>query len=168
MDYFIGHRKERNWEFGLPVFSAPYYVDAYVYRTCPFEFVKKALMANYWTPEELLKYDTPYRKGVEYGKHFRMTKRPNKLYERPLYGQWIIEVKVPNEFMWYHHNIGNCVGAWSFCDEFVGKYGWASSNAHCQTITALKRRLGKWKLPIGAKVCALGVFDERYEFTIKK
>ena len=38
-----------------PVFNAPYYVDAYVIRNCPFDFIQKELMLNYghWSQEKI-------------------------------------------------------------------------------------------------------------------
>jgi hypothetical protein len=43
-----------------PIFNAPYYVDAYVIRNCPFDFIQKELMLNYghWSQEKINKaYD---------------------------------------------------------------------------------------------------------------
>lgn len=38
-----------------PIFNAPYYVDAYVVRNCPFDFIQKELMVNYgyWSQERI-------------------------------------------------------------------------------------------------------------------
>lgn len=30
-----------------PIFNAPYYLDAYLIRNCPFDFIQKELMINY-------------------------------------------------------------------------------------------------------------------------
>lgn len=37
------------WKEGSahPIYSAPYYVDAYIIRNCPFDYIQKALMYNY-------------------------------------------------------------------------------------------------------------------------
>lgn len=42
----------------FPVFIAPCYVDAYLIRNCPFDFIQEELMLNYghWTQERIRKY----------------------------------------------------------------------------------------------------------------
>ena len=54
---FLIHWK--NWDKGShPIFMAPYYVDAYLIRNCPFEFIQKGLMLNYghWSQERIKEY----------------------------------------------------------------------------------------------------------------
>ena len=120
-------------------------------------------------------YTIPYRKGVEYGKHFRMINSPKTHgycnFERPLKGTWLVDIETPDDmgYMWHHDN-GNWknTGTWDFMDEFVISDG-ASSCTHARTITSLKRKISKWKLPVGTKVRATGRYDaETYEFLITK
>lgn len=46
------------WDTEHPIFMAPYYVDAYVIRNCPFDFIQKELMINYghWSQERIKDY----------------------------------------------------------------------------------------------------------------
>lgn len=58
---------------------------------------------------------------------------------------------------------------WDFCDEFVIDYEWGSSSAMVKTISALKRRIPKWKLPVGTKVRATGRYiGDEWEFLVTK
>lgn len=49
---------EETWKSGNIVFNAPYYVDAYLIRNCPFKAVQKELMLNYghWSQERIKSY----------------------------------------------------------------------------------------------------------------
>ena len=211
-----------------PVMYNPCYVDAYIIRNCPLDFIQKELMVNYghWSQERIKEfhdeiknwnvkekgecpywaklddflrkedgtliikgleksdyekildgelYDTPYKKGVEYGRHFVMTKSPRRFnqnkFERPARGNWMVNVETPKgmSYMW-HHRYGDwrAVGTWDFMEEFVDCDG-SSSCTHANTITSLKRKIRKWKLPVGTKVSAIGRYEEEtYEFLIKK
>ena len=211
------------WEESHPVMSAPYYIDAYIIRNCPYDFVQKELMINYghWSQERIksfyedvknwdsskgeypywakvedfvfyedgtitLKdleksdyekilngelYSLPYREGVEYGSHFKLVKSPsgkNSIpFERPLKGMWWVSVENANDkydSMWYSDD----TNTWDFMDEFVIGCG-ISSIAYVKTITALKRKIRKWKLPIGTKVLVSGRYiGEEYEFIVTK
>lgn len=116
-------------------------------------------------------YTLPYRTDVERGVHFRLTKSPNGKrtvpFKRPLEGSWWVSVENANnkyDFMWYSDD----TDTWDFMDEFVIPGG-KSDTAYVKTITALKRKLRKWKLPIGTKVYAVGRYvDEKYEFVVTK
>jgi len=46
------------FETDRPVFNAPYYLDAYVIRNCPFDFIQEELMLNYgyWSQKRLKEY----------------------------------------------------------------------------------------------------------------
>lgn len=48
-------RYDKPFEGCHPIFIAPYYVDAYVIRNCPFDFIQKELMINYghWSQERI-------------------------------------------------------------------------------------------------------------------
>lgn len=230
MLYFFDYWDKKYWfdengkNVSHPVFSAPYYVDAYIIRNCPFDFVQKELMINYgyWSQErirdfyesvknydpdkdgapfwakledfifnedgtmaikglekssyeEILDgelYTLPYRTNVEYGTHFRLTKSPNGKrtipFERPLKGNWWVNVENANnkyDSMWYN----KYTNTWDFMDEFVINTGGISNTAYVKTITALKRKIRKWKLPIGSKVCVTSRYiGEEYEFVITK
>lgn len=53
---FIFSYSKENWKEGeRPVCNCPYYVDAYIIRNCPFDFVQKELMLNYghWSQEKI-------------------------------------------------------------------------------------------------------------------
>lgn len=219
--------KEAGLDTTRPVMNNPYYIDAYIIRNCPLDFVQKELMVNYghWSQERIQNfyddiknwnvkengpcpywaklddffrkedgtlilnglekssyqmildnelYVEPYRKGVEYGKHCTMIKSPRNYgynnFERPLKGNWFVDIKLPDgDYMWYHRGkkfFG--VGTWDFCDEFVDS-NYASSCAFAKTIASLKRKIRKWKLPIGTKVIATGRYvNEHYEFIVRK
>lgn len=116
-------------------------------------------------------YTLPYRTNVERGMHFRLTKSPNGKrtipFERPLRGNWWVHVENANnkyDFMWYNKD----TDTWDFTDEFVISK-WKSDTAYVKTITALKRKIRKWKLPIGTKVRVSGSYVyEKYEFVVTK
>ena len=61
------------WEEGavLPVCNNPYYIDAYLIRNCPFDFIQEELMLSYgkWTQDEIEKaYDVVMKRGGEKSK----------------------------------------------------------------------------------------------------
>ncbi len=77
---------------------------------------------------------------------------------------WITVENVDNkyDFMWYSND------TWNFMDEFVISKQ-TSNTAYVKTITALKRKIRKWKLPIGTIVRAISRYvDEEYEFIVTK
>ena len=58
------------WKDGavLPVCNNPYYIDAYLIRNCPFDFIQEELMLSYgkWTQDEIEKaYDVVIKRGGE-------------------------------------------------------------------------------------------------------
>src|SRR5574344_113760 len=58
------------WKEGavLPVCNNPYYIDAYLIRNCPFDFIQEELMLSYgkWTQDESEKaYDVVMKRGGE-------------------------------------------------------------------------------------------------------
>ena len=58
------------WKDGavLPVCNNPYYIDAYLIRNCPFDFIQEELMLSYgkWTQDEIEKaYDVVMKRGEE-------------------------------------------------------------------------------------------------------
>ena len=116
-------------------------------------------------------YTLPYRTDVERGTHFRLTKSPNGKktipFERPLEGSWWVHVENADnkyDFMWYNKD----TDTWDFGNEFVISK-WKSDTAYVKTITALKRKIRKWRLPIGTKVHVSGRYvDEKYEFVVTK
>lgn len=229
MEYFFDYWDKESWfdkngeNVTHPVYSAPYYVDAYIIRNCPIEGVQKDLMINYgyWSQERIREfyenvknydpdkdgapywakledfifnedgtmsikglekssyeeildgelYVSPYRTDVEYGTHFRLIKSPNGKktipFEKPLKGMWWVTVENTNDkydSMWYSDD----TDTWDFTDEFVVSK-WTSNTAYVKTITALKRKIRKWKLPIGTKVCVSGRYvGEEYEFVVTK
>ena len=59
-DYLFRHWDDpKYWTDGdRPVMSAPYYIDAYIIRNCPFDFVQEELMLNYghWSQKRIREY----------------------------------------------------------------------------------------------------------------
>lgn len=229
MSYFFDYWTKDTWtdkdgnNITHPVYSTTYYIDAYIIRNCPFDFVKKELMIKYgyWSQKRIrdfyedtknwdsskgpcpywikledfifnedgtmtikgLKkssyekildgelYTLPYRTNVEYGTHFRLIKSPNGKktipFEKPLKGTWFVSLENTNDkydFLEYNED----TNTWDFIDEFVSSK-WSSNTAHVKTITALKRKIRKWKLPIGTKVIATGMYvGEEYVFIVTK
>lgn len=55
-DYLYNY--EEPWINGQAIFNAPCYVDAYVIRNCPFDFIQKELMVNYghWSQERIKQF----------------------------------------------------------------------------------------------------------------
>lgn len=58
------------WKDGavLPVCNNPYYIDAYLIRNCPFDFIQEELMLSYgkWTQDNIEKaYDVVMKRGGE-------------------------------------------------------------------------------------------------------
>lgn len=55
IDYVYKHNDE--WDGGV-AFMGPYYLDAYLIRNCPFDFIQKELMLNYghWSQERIKEY----------------------------------------------------------------------------------------------------------------
>lgn len=58
INYFIFNFKDKsdwcdNKEY--PIYCAPYYIDAYIIRNCPLDFIQKEMMLNYghWSQEEI-------------------------------------------------------------------------------------------------------------------
>ena len=224
-----------------PIYSAPYYVDAYIIRNCPLDYIQKELMLNYGhkTQEDINEmYDTvinrtsedqklideaegeypnkpiqywwlnkddfriidgvitmpdaekssyqeildgelyvsPSLEGTyEIGKHFKIVKKPfyQSKYNYPMtytknrikrHPSWSISIS--NEDLWWHSK--NKIGTWDFLDEFVeSKY--SSSTAYCPSLKSIKRRILKWKLPVGTIITLSGMYvGERYEIRIKK
>ena len=238
----------KEWENGKshPIFSAPYYVDAYLIRNCPFDYIQRELMFCYGhktqedinemynsvinrSPEEqklideaggkypskpiswwwlskgdfeivdgiikiphlekshyeMIKdgelYASPTREGTyEVGKHFKIVKRPfyqsvcnypmrytNKagIKRQP---KWEIHIEVPDkEYMWWHNS--SKIGTWDFASEYVIDYKWASSSTSCPSLKSIKRRILKWKLPVGTVVTLQGRYvDEDYKIIVKR
>lgn len=224
-----------------PIFSAPYYVDAYIIRNCPLDYIQKELMLNYGhktqkdidemyntvinrTPEDqkliddangeypnkpisywwlnkddfkivdgvitILNakkssyqkildgeiYNSPSLEGTyEIGKHFKIIKRPfyqNKCnypmsYTRngvKRHSNW--DISISNLNLWWHPK--NKIGTWDFIEEFVeSKY--SSSDSYCPSLKSIKRRILKWKLPVGTIIMLNGMYvGEYYKIIVKK
>ena len=52
---YMYNQDDYSFKQAAPVFMAPYYVDAYVIKNCPFEFIQKEMMINYghWSQEKI-------------------------------------------------------------------------------------------------------------------
>ena len=62
--------KYTEWKDGavLPICNNPYYIDAYLIRNCPFDFIQKELMLSYgkWTQDDIDEaYDIVMKRGGE-------------------------------------------------------------------------------------------------------
>ena len=163
-----------------PILNAPYYIDAYLIRNCPFDFIQNELKFNYGyktqkyiSDYELIKngklYATPYsQKNYIVGKHIKCIKHPSILYNTPFDNKfWWVDLDVPEElgYMWYNSNYNS----WDFFDEFVINNLHSSVCVKYKTICAIKRAIRKWKLPIGTKVRCTGRYiNETYIFEVIK
>lgn len=166
-----------------PIFSAPCYVDAYVIRNCPLQFMQDEMKLHYggYNPN-FGEYANSYNKikagelyakpstdlTYEVGRHFKCVKHPFDRYrDTPFLSKtWFVDVEIPDGmgFMWYHKD----TDTWDFCDEYVISE-WTSSNAFAKSIKSLKRRIIKWKLPIGTKIRVTGRYiGDEYEFIVTK
>lgn len=58
---------DKPFENSASVFNAPYYVDAYVIRNCPFDFIQEQLMLNYghWSQERIKQYYEDVKNGFQ-------------------------------------------------------------------------------------------------------
>lgn len=125
--------------------------------------------------EEL--YTSPSLEGTyEVGKHFKIIKKPfyqNRCnYPMSLINRngvkvqptWMVEMD--NLDMWWHPK--NKIGTWDFVEEFVeSKY--SPSTTHCPSLKSIKRRILKWKLPVGTIVTLSGRYvGEEYKIIVKK
>lgn len=162
-----------------PVCSLPCYLDAYIIRNCPLEAVQNVEKDHYdycYNKTQFLRegaygqikagllYASPARENVVYGKHFSCIKHPKRRTEKPAKGKWDVEVLEPTD-LWYHTG----TDTWDYSDEFVYTEGWCTNMATVSSMKALKRKLLKWKLPVGALVRVRGHYViEYYEFIIKK
>ena len=161
-------------------FMAPYFVDAYVIRNCPLDYIQEELKINYGSDYDDIKSGKLYTKPTtdcEYvvGKHCKVVKIPidghcNRPYKTK---SWWVDVVLPEDtpypYMVYHTGGKKKPDTWDFCDEFVIDYEWGSSSTMVKTISALKRRIPKWKLPVGTKVRATGPYiGDEWEFLVTK
>ena len=167
-DYLITGWDKDNFK-SHPVFNAPYYVDAYVIKNCPLDFIQKELKFNYCSTYEQIKegklYNSPARKNTVAGKHLKCIQHPQTKYNTPfMYKSWDISVTLPDgDYMWYHSK----TNSWDYCDEFVIA-NWSSSVACANTIKAVKRLIRKWCLPVGTKVEVEGRYvEDTYVFIVK-
>lgn len=163
------YRWDKSWSSSeVPVFNAPCYIDAYIIRNCPFDFIQEHLKLMY--SEESYNdiksgklYNSPLSFiKCEFGKHFKCIKHFGRKYNN---GTWLIDLVWPSPDlgMWYND------GTWDFYDEYVISSS-SSSATYVHSIKALGRLIHKkWKLPVGTIVRAFGKYsDEYYEFIIKK
>lgn len=159
----------------FPAFMAPYYVDAYVIRNCPLDYIQDELKLNYGSSYQEIKDGKLYTSVLtdaeyEMGKHYTCIMRPYYgNVNKPVKGKWFVDVVLPKgfpHFIW-HHDTGG-IGTWDFSDEFV-VCTWASSGTTCPTMKSITRRIQKWKLPVGSKVILSGRYvGEKYVFLIRK
>lgn len=105
-------------------------------------------------------YTKPSENNYIPGKHFKISYRYNKPYKCKKY--WV-EVQDPS--LWYHED----TDTWDDSSDFVFSK-WTSNTAFCcKTVKALKRKLRKWKLPIGTVVVVSGRYNiDNFKIVIKK
>jgi len=173
--YLIHYWEENDFKDNKerPIFSAPYYVDAHVIRNCPLQFMQNEMKLHYGEDYNKIKdgelYATPSTDlTYEVGKHFKCVKHPFDRYRNTpfLSKTWFVDVEPPEElgFMWYHEGSDT----WDFYDEYVISE-WTSSSAFIKNIKALKRKILKWKFPIGTKITLTGRYiGDEYIFRIIK
>lgn len=128
-------------------------------------------------------YTSPTREGTyEVGRHFKVIQKPypNKCnYPTPYRFErdnvkrqpsWDVSIKLPDsfeEYMWWHDS--SKIGTWDFSSEFVENCRWSSSSTYCPSLKSLKRRILKWKLPVGTIVTLQGRYvGEEYKIIVKK
>lgn len=128
-------------------------------------------------------YASPTLEGTyEVGRHFKVIKKPypNKCnYPMPYRSKrdnvkrqpsWDVSIKLPDsfeEYMWWHDS--SKIGTWDFSSEFVENCRWSSSSSACPSLKSLKRRILKWKLPVGTVVTLQGRYvGEDYKIIVKK
>lgn len=128
-------------------------------------------------------YTSPTLEGTyEVGRHFKVIKKPypNKCnYPMPYRFKrgnvkrqpfWDVSIKLPDsfeEYMWWHDS--SKIGTWDFSSEFVENCRWSSSSSACPSLKSLKRRILKWKLPVGTIVTLQGRYvGEDYKIIVKK
>ena len=164
-----------------PIMNAPYYIDAYLIRNCPFDFIQDGLKLNYGyesqkkndpiSDYELIEdgklFATPQtQKKYTIGKHIKCIKHPQIQFNTPSEWKfWWVQVDPPEElgYMWYNkkHN------TWDFIDEFVICEGRSSVCLEYKTIRAIKRAIRKWKLPIGTTIACTSRYKcETYVFQV--
>lgn len=226
-----------------PIFSAPCYVDAYIIRNCPLDYIQRELMLSYGhkTQEDInemyqivlnrteeeqklidesngkypgkpIKYwwlsasdfvinedgivtmpnleKSDYQKILDEelyispsiadkyvrGKHFKIVKLPyyQRKYNYPIRGNWFVDVILPDYvtdgYMWHNTSKKSKIGTWDFTSEFViSEDGWCSSTTYCKSLRSIRRRIKKWKLPVGTIVKLSGQYvGESYELLIKQ
>ena len=164
-------------DHSYPAIMAPYFIDAYIIRNCPLDYIQEELKVNYGSGYDEIKqglaHTTPYTE-CEYtkGKHFSVLKHPSwGKFNTPFKGSWFVEVKVPKGLPFMHYCMGGekKPDTWDFFDEYVADYKWASSCAYCKTIKSVKSKIPKWGLPVGTVVKATGRYvGEEWTFLVKK
>lgn len=184
------------WKDGaiLPVCNNPYYIDAYLIRNCPFDFIQKELMLNYgkWdqdmiddfsvvdgkiclnqgeTDYDRIKegklYSNPFTsRKYEIGKTFKIIQHPQRHYNRPFkLKRWFINIDTPEGLGYlWYHSNTN---TWDFLEEFIIDDVSSSYCTKYKTIKAIKRAILKWELPVGTIVTCTGRYiEDTYKFKI--
>lgn len=169
--------KEETWSEDKthPVMNNPYYIDAYIIKNCPLDFIQEQLKDMYGNDYELIKtgklYSTPYsQKTYIAGKHLKCIKKPNIKYNRPIKGNWWINVKdnfKPPYIVFHRHYDGKLEGriTMDWTDEFVDTVSISACTA--KTIKSAIRQIIKFRLPVGTHITITGRYtNELYEFIV--
>lgn len=149
---------------------APCYIDAYLIRNCPFDFIQNNLKFMYGDEHyNLIKedklYTTSYRQNESInGNHIKCIKHPPKLYNKIIGCRyWFVTVIVPNDYVSYSTKYNR----WDFYDEFVINH--SSCCVKYKSIRAVKRAIRKWNLPVGSIITCLGMYiEDIYKFEVIK
>lgn len=156
---------------GIPVWNTPRYLDIWLIRNCPFDFIQDRLKEQYgggWSKETFTNpdednmylqiknktscYDTYKRNGL--GKNIRINKKLFPVFRsRYIYSIFttITVDFLDDNFVWYYS--GN--DYWASHNDLKNNIGNSSSHYHYHGYMKPKtifRKLQKWNLPEGSKV----------------
>lgn len=158
-----------------PIFQAPCFIDAYIIRNCPLDFIQESIKWNYGDSYKKILNNELYTSpsiDCEYGKHFTILQRPTYgNVNRPYRGTWRVDVMGYD--LWYNHNFdifkSKEYGTWDNILEFV-ESEYISSSTFVPSMRTLRRLLTKkWKFPVGTVLRVTSrYYNEEYKILIRK
>lgn len=140
-----------------PLCNNPVYVDVFLIRNCPLEFIQNRLKEQYGEEyDQILNHTSIYDTyTVQPSSKFKILKKPNFNYRINEY--WGVEVYSDNMF-WGYNSIKNC---WKthldlcYMDDAYAYFKHIDSRK-------IKRLIKKWKLPKGVIVSFLGKYEGQF------